>query len=500
MSDVVSQYSQLEPVLADGAMRLLRSDYAQTSIAILRSLFSDGMSRVESEVLYAQVDSMLDELDFAGCKVWRHEDGSRLTAREFVNEKWVRDFKLLERRILPTGESEHSLRPEALAVMTAVDAVGDDTILLSSPRAEMIVEALMQLSTAVNPDPQAQRADLVAKVEKAQRALDEFDASGGAMPSDLDPVALYRNALDLMSQVPVDMSRIEEQMYDERNKLIDSFHADDRPGGALVGEYLRRSDDLFSGTDAGQVYNGAIKMLSNRRLNSQISSRVRMITRSDALDELEERERTALERSWKQLVNGMNGVLKVRRSCSEAVSNAITQYDHEVYREYSALLKDLYRVVLERGMEQNPLAKSPMPDAVGTSEIETLMYRLSAKPAKQPPPPLYQVDEASVPHIDIKRLRYYAGARTPELLAGIEKVMGTAEEMPLSEAFNALDGSLRREVELTGLMRFALETGVDIEHSATAVYECCDFDGRIRRWVAPQVIVSRGDFTQEREG
>lgn len=68
MSEVVTHYSQVEAALSDGAMRLLHSDYANASIAMLRSLFGDGASRFESEILYAQVDSMLDELDFAGCK------------------------------------------------------------------------------------------------------------------------------------------------------------------------------------------------------------------------------------------------------------------------------------------------------------------------------------------------------------------------------------------------------------------------------------------------
>ena len=496
MSDVVEQFSQLEPTFADGAMRMLKSEYAQTTVAIFKSVFGDGASKIDSEVFYAQVDAMLEELGFAGCKVWRHEDGSITSSREVIDEKWVREFKLLERRILPTSELEYSLRPEALAIMSAVDAIGDDAILLSSPRAEMIVEALTKLSIAVNPDPQAKRADLVAKVERAQRELDEFDATGGALAADADAIAMYRNALDLMSQVPVDMSRIEELMYTERNNLIDSFHEDDRPGGALVAEYLKRSDDLFSGTDSGQVYNGAIKMLSSRRLNAQISERVRMITRSDALADLEDQERLALERSWKHLVNGMNGVLKLRRSCSEAVANAIAQYDHDVYREYSALLKELYRLTLERGRMQSPFAKGPMPDAIGTAEVETIMYRLSAKPAKQPPPPLYVSDE--VPQVDIGRLRYFAGPRTEELLDAIEEHMDTDESVLLSEVFNVLDADLRREVELTGLMRFAMREGLDLENAECTVYACVDYEGKERYWMAPSIVVNRGELDRER--
>ena len=490
MSEVVSQYVQLESTFADGAMRLLRSDYAQTSIALLRELFADGTTHRDSEVFYAQVDAMLDELDIADCKIWRHGDGSKLDAREVVNEKWVREFKLLERRILPTGESEHSLRPEALAVLAATDDISNETIKLSSPRVEMIVEALKKLSMVVNPDPVAQRKDLVEKVKEAQKALDDFDRYG-KLTGDLNPIAMYHNALDLMSQVPVDMSRIEEMMYEERNNLIDSFHQDGRPGGELVAEYLARSDDLFSGTDSGQVYNGAIRMLSNRRLNSQISRRVRMICRSEPMQKMEPTERMALEHSWKNMVNGMQGVLKLRRSCSETVANAITQYDHEVYREYTANLKELYRLVLDRCLTHPAIGRSLMIDPIGTSNVETLMYRMSTKPTRQPPPPLHVADRDSLPKIDLERLRFFGAARTQEVLDAIEAFIPESGEIRLAAAFNQIDLDLRREVELAGLMRFALLAGGAVETGPRATYLCRDIEGSIRAWSAPDMIVVR---------
>ena len=301
------------------------------------------------------------------------------------------------------------------------------------------------------------------------------------------------------SQVPQDMSRIEEMMYTERNNLIDSFHADERPGGELVSEYLRRSDELFSGTDSGQVYNGAIKMLSNRRLNTQINRRVRMICRSEALSGMEPQERMALERAWRHMVDGMNGVLKLRRSCSETVANAITQYDHEVYREYTALLKELYRVVLERGVKESATARSPMADVIGNAEVKTLMYKLSTRPAKQPPPALWVGDRESLPTIDLERLRYFAGARTAELLDAIDGVLPASGEGRLSTAFNQLDASLRREVELAGLMRFALRAGVPVEHARRAVYDCYDLEGTKRQWEAPDMVVVRESLQQGME-
>ena len=499
MSNIVSQYTELDATFGDGAMRLLRSPFAQTTIALLREVFADGSTHLESEVLYARMDAMLDELDFADCKIWRHTDGTKLNAREVVGETWVKEYKLLERRILPTGESEHSLRPEALVVLSCADAIGNKAITLSSPRVEMIVEALTRLSTAVNPDPQAQRQDLVQKVEEAQRALDDFDKKGGKLPKDLDPVAMYNNALDLMSSVPADMSRIEEMMYEERNNLIDSFHADDRPGGELVAEYLRRSDELFSGTDSGQVYNGAIRMLSNRRLNAQISSRVRMICRSEALESLEQRDRMALERSWKHMVNGMQGVLKLRRSCSETVANAIPQYDHEVYREYTMLLKELYRTVMGWSLTHTPTVHSPMADALDEAKVATLMHKLSTRPTKQPPPALFEANAEDLPQIDVERLKFFGGARTREVLDAIEAVLPAGGAMRLSEAFYKIDDSLRREVELAGLMRFALMAGAPLEEAPRTEYVCLNMEGAKRVWLAPDMVVRRAVVQANKE-
>lgn len=288
-------------------------------------------------------------------------------------------------------------------------------------------------------------------------------------------------------------------MYDERNNLIDSFHADNRPGGELVAEYLRRSDELFSGTDSGQVYNGAIRMLSNRRLNAQISSRVRMICRSEALQKLEHKERMALERSWKHMVNGMQGVLKLRRSCSETVANAITQYDHEVYREYTMLLKQLYRQVMDWGQSHAASARGPMADALDVAEVETLMWKLSTRPAKQPPPALFATDAQNLPTIDVERLRFFGGARTREVLDALEAALPVNGQARLSVTFGGLDASLRREVELAGLMRYALMAGVQLEEAQRAPYVCVDLDGNERTWVAPDMVVTRSSVRANKE-
>ena len=132
-----------------------------------------------------------------------------------------------------------------------------------------------------------------------------------------------------------------------------------------------------------------------------------------------------------------------------------------------------------------------MIDPIGTSNVETLMYRMSTKPTRQPPPPLHVADRDSLPKIDLERLRFFGAARTQEVLDAIEAFIPESGEIRLAAAFNQIDLDLRREVELAGLMRFALLAGGAVETGPRATYLCRDIEGSIRAWSAPDMIVVR---------
>ena len=181
------------------------------------------------------------------------------------------------------------------------------------------------------------------------------------------------------------------------------------------------------------------------------------------------------------------------------MANAITQFDHAVYKAYTAKLKELYRVVLAYGLSHQPQTKGPMADALDNAEVKTLMYKLSARTDKQAPPELFVGDSDELPRIDLDRLRYFGGARTREVLDALEQVVPAHGSLPLSAAFNELDPSLRREVELAGLMRYALVAGVPVEQAARAVYRCVDLEGNERRWEAPDMMLVKQELRNTKE-
>ena len=127
------------------------------------------------------------------------------------------------------------------------------------------------------------------------------------------------------------------------------------------------------------------------------------------------------------------------------------------------------------------------------------MHKLSTRPTKQPPPALFEANAEDLPQIDVERLKFFGGARTREVLDAIEAVLPAGGAMRLSEAFYKIDDSLRREVELAGLMRFALMAGAPLEEAPRAEYVCLNMDGAKRVWLAPDMVVRRAVVQANKE-
>ena len=58
---------------------------------------------------------------------------------------------------------------------------------------------------------------------------------------------------------------------------------------------------------------------------------------------------------------------------------------------------------------------------------------------------------------------------------------------------------MRREVELAGLMRYALMAGARLEEAPRSPYACVDIDGRERTWLAPDMVVVRSSVQANKE-
>ncbi len=493
MADVFDEYGKLAQAYESDGWKLLRSKYSRVEVAMLNAAFPDRSKPVACDTLHASVRAMLTSLREQG-----YGDGEVPAGdgREVCHDRWMNELRLLEKIQLEDGTTQYRLRSSTIAALDAVRRMGSRDVMLSSPRMEIITSEIDKLAALVTGDVEERRRLLVEQLEAAQRALDELDAGGGTQePTTEEVEARLVNVVDLLEQVPRDMRQIEEELKRERDGLFDEFHADERPHGQIVHDYLARSDALFNGTDSGKLYNGALEMFAADSFDIEMHHKVRRIQTSYLLVNSQVKKRYDIRAAWETVSDGMRGISAMRSSCSRAIANAVGSYDMARYRKMTETLKRLESLMWARAVESASAGKpgsgpSLMDDLLPDLKAESLQRKLRGPASHQPPPPLAD-DEKDTPEVDVRELRRVGMPLTEEVVDAFEAMLAPGEARAAAELYARLPVDLRRDVEVLGLISEACGDGLELDGALADAYDCVGLEGEHRIWRAPRIMVRR---------
>ncbi len=486
MSDVVAEYLGLGQTFGSDGWRLLRSEYARAEVAMLNSAFPDRSKPVACEVLHAHAQEMLAALRARGDVRVPAGDGATV-----YRARWMNDLRLIEKTQLVDGSTQYRLRSSAIAALDAVVRLGSRDVVLSGSRVETIAQEIDKLAALVSGDSAERRSMLEARLEAAERALRELDADGAREPTPAEVEERLINIVDLLDQVPRDMRQIEEELKAECEELIDEFRADELPHGMIVGDYLKRSDELFNSTESGKVYNGALEMFAADGFDAGMHRKVRKISRSPYLVLSDVKDRYDIAAAWDVVSEGMRGISSARAACSRTIANAVGSYDMARYRKMAETLKSLEHLIWDRVAARGARSRSLMADPLTEAMVDSLQRRLRGPATYEPPPSLAEVCPGEAPELSLRRLGGYGKPMTQEVIQAIEAMLAPGEARPAAQLFAELPTSLRRDVEVLGLIGDAFDRGSDLGAAPTDLYACAGPDGAERAWLAPRVIIKR---------
>ncbi len=501
MPNVFEEYGNLGQAYESDGWKLLRSKYSRVEVAMLNAAFPDRSKPVACDTLHASVRAMLTSLREQG---YGDGDVPAGDGREVCHGRWMNELRLLEKIQLEDGTTQYRLRSSTIAALDAVRRMGSRDVMLSSPRMQIIANEIDKLAALVSGDVEERRRLLVEQLEAAQRALDEFDAGGGVQePTPEEVQARLVNVVDLLDQVPRDMRQIEEELKHERDVLFDEFHADERPHGQIVHDYLARSDVLFNGTDSGKLYNGALEMFAADRFDIEMHHKVRRIAMSYLLVNFKAKKRYDIRAAWETVSDGMRAISAMRSSCSCAIKNAVGSYDLARYRKMTGTLKRLESLMWARaigGDGTGKLAHGPslMDDLLPGLKVESLQRKLKG-PANHQPPPRLTGGEKDAPEVDMRELRRLGMPLTEEVVDAFEAMLAPGQARPAAELYANLSSDLRRDVEVLGLISEACGGGLELEGALVDAYECVGLEGEQRVWLAPRILVRRPLGAEEGE-
>ena len=254
---IATEVARLKEAGEGPTLRLVTYKWSWLALATFRTCFPQHTKSVRADRLHSQVDAHLQELASLGHELPPGAQGLTL-CRSWMREGWLRR--------LPDddGGEVYELTSATLAAQRVLDEMSRDRGLISESRLTTIVEAVNRTAQDANPDREARIAaleDEIARLSAEHARL----ASGGELRTATDDEVLggYLNVRNLLSQLPGDFRRVEEEIDRIHRDMIHAFRADDRPKGEILDDYLAASRDLTATTEQGRAFEGALAICWN---------------------------------------------------------------------------------------------------------------------------------------------------------------------------------------------------------------------------------------------
>lgn len=481
MGNVVAELTRVHSAYAQPTLGLLHADTAPVVVAILRACFDDTTTAVDAVWLEQAVDNHLATLRGTGADKVPAGSGRDL-CRQWMNKQWLV-------RSLDADREVYTLTSHAQGALGLVRSISSDRAGLSEHRVATIMSAARRFNAGANPDV-GERIRIIdseiARLEEDKRRL----ADGEDIPEVTDDYLLqgYSELYDLVASLPRDFARVQESYTRMRSDLMASFRSETTAPGQLVAEYIDKVNGLMTATAEGRAFEGALALLRNEDHKDQLRADLRdLVSHPQVRNILTPAELAQLRSTMDVINDGTQSVLRQRQRVSTALRDYLNSHDALEERELERVLRSLdaqFHDWLERTGPRTTSTIS-LPERPDLESLPTKFWDPLGQ-AEPDPLELTEPDPHSAPTLE--DLAAGGGPSLAELRAAVHAAAGTSDH--LADVFNHLGLSLRRPVEITGLLHLATNDPDLHVSDELDVYKAVRPDGSTRHLLGPRVTIA----------
>ncbi|WP_432561364.1 DUF3375 domain-containing protein [Kineococcus sp. SYSU DK003] len=488
MSSIREDLARAHQAFARPTLALLRRPSGPLVVAVLTCVFAGQRTRVPADRFHAQVHGLLGELAAHGQEV--PDTPARELVRGWVREQWL--------SLAPTGEEgeeEYALTSHAQDAIEYVTRLTGRRVLLGESRIRTILEAARRCALEATPERDKRIARLDEQIRQLTAERDRLVAGGEVEQASHEQLlGEYLNLEDLLSALPGDFLRVSEEVRRIHREIVGDFRAEQRPSGEVLEDYLRRAEELLTGSMSGRAFAGAVELVRDEATLRELDSDLAAVLAHDFAGDLSPEQRGALRATLETIGEGIEAVLEQRRRLSASLRSHILRHDplrdRELDEALRAAAEQLTGWIATTGPRATLDLDLPVPAA--RIAIGTMRTRLHDPADDASPPPLRDHDDPAEGS-SLDELRRFGGPDFDRLRRALTQdrdtvVTGTAG------LFDDLPEDLRRPADLMGLLHLAVSVAGSDPQTAThrAVYRTVRPGGTVHRYLGPDLPLGTG--------
>jgi hypothetical protein len=403
----------------------------------------------------------------------------------------------LVRSLDETDQEVYTLTSYAQQALELVKNLSRDRATLSEHRIATILGTVRRFNSEANPDRSQRVTILNTEIARLQAERDRL-VDGAEMVSATEDYMLegFTELLSLVSALPSDFARVDERFAQIRAELLAAFRAERRPAGEVIDEYLARADALMTATQEGRAFEGAFALLRDDALVTQLREDLTALLDHPLADRiLADADRSELRGTVKLVRDGLDRVLAQRSRVTATLKEYIVSHDAARDRELEQTLRQVESELMTWMATTGPRATHDVPLLPARASVEHLRERFHDPADDVLPERITQPEDDDAPAgLSLSTLMAQGGPQLPALRRRLDDAL--ADLVPagsLGEVFAGLEPSLRRPVEIFGLLHLAADHGWEPEDAAES-YAAVRHDGSRRTFAVPRLPLPDPDL------
>lgn len=480
MTEVADDLARAERAFTQPALTLLGRKHAAVVVTVFGQAFGYDRAAMPADRLHTLVDVLMGQLRAAGSD--HVDEPGRALCRRWVGEQWL---------MLSAGEDgqeEYSLTSGAREAIDYVARLAGNRAVFGQSRIRAIIDAARHCAMDADPDVQTKVARLDEQIAALRARRDEL-VGGVAEPVPAQRVVeQYLNVREMTASLPADFLRLSEYVKDFHRALVDEFRQEGNRTGEVLDTYLARSAALMTESLEGRAFGGAVELLRDESLMSQLRRDLETIAAHPFAKDQPAAEIADFRNTVSAIRSGITAVLEARRRLSASLRTYITSHDALRDRELDDVLREAKKELAAWMASSGPRARVPLDLTVSGLDIGNTRQRFYAPADHAPPPPLHDLGHDVEDPPSLAALRQRGGPSVGALRAAVAGARG--DRVSAGAVFNTLPEPLRRPVEVLGLLQLAAGLGAFDDagaESGVEVVEAVRVDGTRRALTVPVV-------------
>jgi len=489
MSEMAGELARVKGAFAQPTLTLLHQRQAPVVITIFRAAFGRNNKPIPTARLHAQVEEHLAEIRLTG------EAEVPAGSGPDICQRWMRG-QWLVRSLDEMGHEVYSLTSYAQQALELVKNLTRDRATLSEHRIATILGAVRRFNSEANPDRTARVSILNEEIARLHAERDRL-VDGAEMVSATEDYMLegFTELLSLISALPSDFARVEERFATIRGEILAAFRAEDRPAGDVIDDYLARADALITATHEGRAFEGAFALLRDDAMVTQLREDLTALLEHPLSDRiLAEADRAELRGTVRLVRDGLDRVLAQRSRVTATLKEYIVSHDAARDRELEQTLRQVESELMPWMANTGPRATHDIPLLPARTTVDHLRERFYDPADDVLPEAIGPADPADAPTLSLAELMAQGGPQLSTLRRRLEDAL--SDPLPagsLGELFDGLEPSLRRPVEIFGLLHLAADRGWGTE-DAVESFAAVRHDGSRRTFGVPRMPLPDPDL------